>query len=160
VDAQGFVVASALTDSGQDDATEGVRMIGGLDRAIGRFTADGAYDTRAVYEALAPAGGEPCTIVIPPRKTAAPSQPAEELLEQRDAAIARIAEVGRRRWRKESGGHRQARAENAMFRYKRLVGDRLRAKTPERQTTEARIAVNVLNRMHGLGTPDSQAVVA
>ena len=72
----------------------------------------------------------------------------------------RIAEVGRRRWRKESGAHRQARAENAMFRYKRLLGDRLRAKTPERQTTEARIAVNVLNRMYGLGTPDSQAVVA
>ncbi len=47
-----------------------------------------------------------------------------------------------------------------MFRYKRLLGDRLRAKTPERQTTEARIAVNVLNRMYGLGTPDSQAVVA
>ena len=160
VDAQGLVVASALTDSGQDDATEGVRMIGGLDRAIGRFTADGAYDTRAVYEALAPAGGEPCTIVIPPRKTAAPSQPAEELLEQRDAAIARIAEVGRRRWRKESGAHRQARAENAMFRYKRLVGDRLRAKSPESQATEARIAVNVLDRMHGLGTPDSEAVVA
>ena len=160
VDAQGFVVASALTDSGQDDATEGVRMIGGLDRAIMRFTADGAYDTRAVYEALAPAGGEPCAIVIPPRKTASPSQPAEELLEQRDAAIARIAEVGRRRWRKESGAHRQARAENAMFRYKRLVGDRLRAKSPESQATEARIAVNVLNRMHGLGTPDSEAVVA
>ena len=160
VDAQGFVVASALTDSGQDDAAEGVRMIGGLDCAIARFTADGAYDTRAVYEALAPAGGEPCTIVIPPRKTAAPSQPAEELLEQRDAAIARIAEVGRRRWRKESGAHRQARAENAMFRYKRLVGDRLRAKSPESQRTEARIAVNVLNRMHGLGTPESEAVVA
>ena len=160
VDAQGFVVASSLTDSGQDDATEGVRMIGGLDCAIARFTADGAYDTRAVYEALAPAGGEPCTIVIPPRKTAAPSQPAEELLEQRDAAIARIAEVGRRRWRKESGAHRQARAENAMFRYKRFVGEGLRAKIPGAQATEARIAVNVLNRMYGLGMPDSQPVVA
>ena len=98
--------------------------------------------------------------MIPPRKTAAPSQPAEELLEQRDAAIDRIAEVGRRRWRKESGAHRQARAENAMFRYKRLVGDRLRAKSPESQATEARIAVNVLDRMHGLGTPESEAVVA
>ena len=32
---------------------------------------------------------------------------------QRDGAIARIAEVGRRRWRKEAGAHRQARAENA-----------------------------------------------
>ena len=47
-----------------------------------------------------------------------------------------------------------------MFRYKRLVGDRLRAKSPESQATEARIAVNVLNRMHGLGTPESEAVVA
>ena len=28
LDAQGFVVASAVTDSGQDDATEGVRMYG------------------------------------------------------------------------------------------------------------------------------------
>ena len=135
-------------------------MIGGRDRDIRRFAADGAYDTRAVYEALAPAGGEPCTIVIPPRKTAAPSQPAEELFEQRDAAIARIAEVGRRRWHKESGAHLQARGENAMFRYKRLVGDGLRAKTPGAQATEARIAVSDLNRMLGLGMPHSEAVVS
>ena len=158
VDTQGFIVASALTDSGQDDAAVGVRMICDLDCAIGRFTANGAYDTRAIYQALASAGHDPRTIVIPPRKTATPSQPPEELLEQRDAAIDRIAEVGRRRWRKESGAHRQARAENAMFRYKRLVGDRLRAKSPESQRTEARIAVNVLNRMYGLGMPDSEAI--
>ena len=138
----------------------GLKILGGLDCAIGRFTADGACDTRAVYEALASATGEPCTIVIPPRKTAAPSQPPEELLEQRDAAIARIAEVGRRRWRKESGAHLQARGENAMFRYKRLVGDRLGAKTPGVQTTEALIAVRVLNRMFGLGMPHSEAVVS
>ena len=161
VDAQGFIVASALTDSGQDDATEGVRMIGGLGRAIGRFTADGAYDTRPVYEALATAGSGPgVTIVIPPRKTASASQPPEQILEQRDDAIARIAVVGRRQWRKESGAHRQARAENAMFRYKRLVGDGLRAKKPGAQANEAKIAVNVLNRMFGLGMPDSEAVVA
>ena len=92
--------------------------------------------------------------------TAKPSQPPEAFLEQRDAAIGRIAEVGRRRWRKESGAHRQARGENAMFRYKRIIGDRLRAKTPAAQAKEARIAVSVLNRMSGLGTPDSEAVVS
>jgi len=75
-------------------------------------------------------------------------------------AIGRIAEVGRRRWRKESGAHLQARGENAMFRYKRLVGDRLGAKTPGVQTTEALIAVRVLNRMFGLGMPHSEAVVS
>ena len=47
-----------------------------------------------------------------------------------------------------------------MFRYKRIIGDRLRAKTPEAQVKEARIAVSVLNRMSGLGTPDSEAVVS
>jgi hypothetical protein len=160
-DSQGFIVASALTDSREHDAPVGVRMIDRLEGPIGRFTADGAYDTRAVYQALVTAAGESgVTIVIPPRKTATPSQPPEELLEQRDAAIDRIAEVGRRRWRKESGAHRQARAENAMYRYKRLVGDGLRAKTPGAQATEARIAVSVLNRMFGLGMPDSKAVVA
>ena len=47
-----------------------------------------------------------------------------------------------------------------MFRYKRLIGDGLRANTPEAQATEARIAVSVLNRMFGLGMPDSGAVVS
>ncbi len=140
--------------------TKGV-AITGVDGAIGRFTADGAYDTREVYEALGGAAGQPpVRIVIPPRKRAMPSQPPEKLLEQRDAAIGRIAEVGRRRWRKESGAHLQARGENAMFRYKCIVGDRLRAKTPGAQTTEALIAVSVLNRMSGLGVPLSEAVVS
>ncbi len=133
----------------------------GLEGAIDRFTADGAYDTRPVYEALATACGEPdVTIVIPPRKTASASEPPEEILAQRDDAIARIAVVGRRQWRKESGAHRQARAENAMFRYKRLIGTALRAKKPRAQANEAKISVNVLNRMFALGMPDSEAVVA
>ena len=83
------------------------------DLAIGRFTADGSYDTREVYEALAGAAGEARVgIVIPPRKTATHSQPPEDLVEQRDAAIGRIAEVGRLRWRKESEAHRQDRGED------------------------------------------------
>ena len=98
------------------------------------------------------------TIVIPPRKTASPSKPREELFEQRDAAIARIAEVGRRQWRKEAGAHQQARAENGMYRHKRVIGDALRSRKPDAQKREAMIAVNVLNRMTTLGTPESVAV--
>ena len=47
-----------------------------------------------------------------------------------------------------------------MLRYKRIVGDRLRAKKPGAQAREAKIGVWVLNRMHELGMPTSQAVVA
>lgn len=159
VDARGFIVASELTESGVDDASVGIEMIREQGPRISRFTADGAYDTRAVYESLAAAGGERITVVIPPRKDATLSTSDDDVLRQRDAAIARIAEVGRRRWRKEAGAHRQARAENAMLRYKRIIGEALRARKMTTQTTEARIAVNVLNRMTGLGTPVSVAVV-
>ncbi len=98
--------------------------------------------------------------MIPPRKTASSSQPPEDVLKQRDVAIERIAEVGRRQWRKEAGAHQQARAENGMFRYKRVIRDGLRARKFEAQKREAAIAVNVLNRMIELGMPKSEAIAA
>ena len=157
VDAGGFIVASELTESGVDDGSVGATMIRGQGAGIERFTADGAYDTRAIYEALAATGGTGVNVVIPPRREATPS--GDEVLRQRDAAIVRIAEVGRRRWRKEAGAHRQARAENAMLRYKRILGEALRARKMATQATEARIGVSVLNRMTTLGKPNSVAVI-
>ncbi len=46
------------------------------------------------------------------------------------------------------------RAENAVYRHKRLIGDRLQTKRPEAQMREAMIAVRVLNRMTELGVPE------
>ncbi len=79
---------------------------------------------------------------------------------RRNAAIRRIAEVGLRQWRKESVAHQQARAENGMFRYKRIIGDGLRARRLEAQRREAMIGVLAINRMTALGVPKSVAVVA
>ena len=72
--------------------------------------------------------------------------------------IRKVKEIGRRRWKKESGYHRQARAENAFFRYKSIIGDRLRARNSNAQKTEALIACNILNRMTNLGRPKSYAI--
>ncbi len=47
-----------------------------------------------------------------------------------------------------------------MFRYKQIIGDRLRAKGTTAQMREAMIAVRVLNRTTELGVPESVAVVA
>lgn len=160
VDSDGFIVASELTDSGVDDPSVGISMINETRAVIRRFTADGAYDTTTIYETLLAAGAARLNIVIPPRKTASPSKPARHVLGQRDAAIERIAVVGRRQWRKESGAHQQARAENAMFRYKRIIGVALRAGKFETQKREAKIAVNVINRMTELGMPQCTALVA
>ncbi len=158
VDGNGFIVASRLTESSADDAAVGTRILEGLDVMLERFTADGAYDTRAVYEAVAAIGVPGLKIVIPPKRTAVADPRAAGAWLQRNQAIARIGTVGRRQWRKESGAHRQARAENAVYRYKRIIGDRLRARRPEAQTKEAMIAVSVLNRMTELGVPESVAV--
>jgi hypothetical protein len=48
--------------------------------------------------------------------------------------------------------------ENTFFRYKSIIGDRLRARHPKSQEAEALIACNILNRMLELGKPKSFAV--
>ncbi len=72
----------------------------------------------------------------------------------------RVKEIGRRRWKNESGYHRQARVENAFFRYKSIIGDRLRARHPKAQKAEALIACKILNGMTALGRPASYAIGA
>ena len=113
-----------------------------------------------MYEALAASGAAHISIVIPPKKTATVDSRATLPWCQRNDAIESIGEVGRRQWRKESGAHRQAQAENGLYRYKRIIGDRLRALYCEAQKREALIAVNVINRMTALGMPESVKVVA
>jgi len=58
-------------------------------------------------------------------------------------------------WQKASGYTKRARAEAAIGRFKRVIGDGLRSRTDERQTTEMDVAVQVLNRMLELGRPES-----
>jgi hypothetical protein len=72
----------------------------------------------------------------------------------------RVEEIGRRQWKKESGYHQQARVENTFFRYKAIIGDKLRARHPESQEAEVIIACDILNRMTGLGMPESLAIGA
>ncbi len=70
----------------------------------------------------------------------------------------RVRKIGRRRWKKESGYHRQARVENAFFRYKSIIGDRLLARHSKAQKTEAMVACNILNRMTELARSASYAI--
>jgi hypothetical protein len=112
-----------------------------------------------MYEALDAAGAANIRIVIPPKKTATVDSRATGVWCQRNEAIEWIGAVGRRQWRKESGAHPQARAENGMCRYKCIIGDHLRARHREAQKREALIAVHVINRMTELGMPESAKIV-
>ena len=67
VDRSGVIVARALTEASVDDATTGITLIEAVDDALGRVTADTAYDTIGFYEA---AGARGATVVVPPTSTA------------------------------------------------------------------------------------------
>ncbi len=54
--------------------------------------------------------------------------------------------------------HRQARAENTFYRYKRTFGHRPRSRHEDTQRAEALIGCRILNRMTELGMPQSYPV--
>ena len=154
VDRSGLIVAEAVTESNVDDATTGIKLLEVADGDIASVTADAAYDTITFYDA---AGARGARVVVPPAKTATvfrwrPRSSA------RDRTIRKVKTLGRRRWKKESGYHRQARVENAFFRYKSIFRDGLRARTPGGQAAEALLACKVLNRMTELGRPESYSI--
>ena len=95
--------------------------------------------------------------VVPPTKTASLSRRGARS-GARDRTIRRVKALGRRRWKKASGDHQQARVENAFFRYTSIVGDCLRARSSSGQRREAVLACNVLNRMTELGRPVSYRI--
>ena len=123
---------------------------------IESFTADGAYDTAAVYDLLASRNAE---IVVPPVKNARLSKSKAAGAVARNATVESIRELGRREWKKQTDYHQQAHAENAFYRYKQLTGGRLRGRNNEAQATEVKLAVNVLNRMLELGAPQSEPIL-
>ena len=54
--------------------------------------------------------------------------------------------------------HRQGRVENAFFRYKSIIGDSLRARSPAGQGSEVVLGCEILNRMNALGRPVSYRI--
>lgn len=124
---------------------------------IASVTADSAYDGEPVYQAVADRAPE-AAVVIPPRATAKASAQADQAPTQRDRHIQTIAPRGRRGWQRATGYGRRSLVETAMFRYKTLIGRRLRARSLPGQKAETRMSWAVINRMTHLGMPVSRRV--
>ena len=157
VDRTGVIVAQTLTHGSADDARVGVDLIDGIEDDMASFTADAAYDTLAIYDASA---ARNAIVVVPPSRSATQSRQLRSPSSARDSTVMRVQEIGRCQWKKESGYHQQARVENTFFRYKSIIGDRLRARHPKSQEAEALIVCNILNRMTELDRPESFAIGA
>ena len=154
VDQSGVIRVHTLTEATGDDATTGLDLLTAVKGPLVRVTADVASDTVAVYETATARGA---TVIIPPAKTAnisghGPRSPA------RDRTITWVKQLGRRRWKKASGYHRQGRVENAFFRDTSIIGDGLRARSPAGQGSEAVLGCEILNRMTALGRPVSYRI--
>ena len=160
VDDEGFIVAAELTASSTDDASTLPDLLDQIEVPIRRFTADGAYDLRSVYDRVGAAGTGDVVIVIPPRRSAVSAGQTDGPWAQREAVLERIQAIGRRAWQKESGYRQQARVENGFFRYKSVLGGSLKAKNIKAQRREAMIGCHILNRMAELGKPKSYAVAS
>ncbi len=109
-----------------------------------QVSGDGAYDTKACYESISQRGAK---ATIPPRRNATQRRcdNSPEKLAIRDANLRQIQQQGRYAWRVASGCTRQSVAENAVFRFKRIFGSRLRARRFDNERVEGWITCMVLN---------------
>jgi Transposase DDE domain len=149
----GRIAAAELTGKEVDDGSRVGPLLDQVTGPVASFTGDGAYDRADVYGAVAERHPE-AAVIVPPRATAVPSGTAETEPTQRDRHLQLIAARGRMGWQKASGYTKRARAEAAIARWKRVIGDGLRSRTDERRATEVAVAARALNRMLELGRPN------
>ena len=146
-----------LTTSEVHDGSHLPTLLDAIAGELGQVSADTAYDSATCYEAILARGAVP---TIPPRRNARFSNAKDPPVAraERDAVLHCIKERGRYAWRTSSGATRQSLAENAVSRFKALVGGTLASRTLERQQVEALVKSQVLNRMAMLGMPRSERI--
>jgi hypothetical protein len=146
-----------LTESRVHDSQPLPSLLDQIPDPIGQVSGDGAYDTRACYEAVLQRQATPTFV---PRRTARPGTAKDPTgwRAARNRILQQIEAQGRSAWRAFSGYTRQSIAENTMFRFKQLFRGRLWARGLDTQRTEARVKCSVLNRVTQLGMPEAVRV--
>jgi hypothetical protein len=157
VDENGWILASKVTNGHEHDLSQVPNLLAQVDRKIDRFVGDKVYDQESVYEAVA-LHSPGVEVVVPPRKNAVSSANSISVPCNRDRHIADIQSKGWSEWKRQSGYYLQSHAENAFYRYKKIIGGRMRAKNDEAQKREAAIGCIILNRILGMGEPSSCSV--
>ena len=147
------LTAAAMTDKDLLDRNAMAGLLAQTEADIERVCADGAYDFEQCYRAIKQHGA---VALIPPREDAVVR--GKSPFEQRDANVRAIKRMGRKEWKKASTYHKRSLVETAFFRLKTIFSDRLRSRTMETQTAEAKIRCLAMNRMTGLGMPESYAI--
>lgn len=150
------ILASELITNEVGDLSMAGPLLEQVQSPLLSVMADGAYDAKSVYQAMAVRQPDsPPAVIIPPRVTAVPRPATGKVPSWRDRHMQVIQEKGRRGWERAVSYGKRSLVETAMFRYKSLIGPTLRAHTLPAQKTEACVAFSVINRITQLGKPIS-----
>lgn len=79
-------------------------------------------------------------------------------MRERNRNVRFIRYLGRREWHKRSGYSRRSMVENAIYRYKTILGRAMRSRGLDGQRAEAQLRCGILDRMVLLGMPNSYKV--
>ena len=158
VDENGYIASSELTTHNISDCATIGTLLEEIDSPIDTVLADGAYDQPSTYKALIAhqnQHGNEISIkaVVPPNLGFRAEMPDDSKLRLDNI---RLMEQGRKRWQKHTNYGRRAKAENAIYRYKSIIGNKLKSRTFLNQKTESKVAANILNIMTKLGMPDTK----
>ena len=149
-----MILANTLTGNNVDDADVVGELLKQIESNIDSFTGDSAYDKNKVYDTLKQKHIKP---IIPPRKNARIKKHGNRkgMKIIRDKNIRAIRKMGRKKWKQKIKYHRRSISETAMFRYKIIIGDRLKSRIFTKQQNESKIACKILNKMTKCGMPIS-----
>lgn len=127
-EATGEIVTAVVTTNDVSDDQVFSDLLDGVEGEIAQVSGDGADDKYKCYE-TAHQGGIKTT--IPPRKNAVIRQHGncKALPAPRDENLRGIRQIGRQKWKHESGYHRRSLSETTMFRFKVLFSGKLRRRS-------------------------------
>ncbi|EKZ9236250.1 IS5-like element ISVpa3 family transposase, partial [Vibrio vulnificus] len=147
------IVAAELSLSNVTDAEVLPNLLKQTRRRIIEISGDGAYDTRGCHDAIRFKRAVP---LIPPREGAA----FWENGHPRNLAVGCQKLYGsNNKWKKRYGYHKRSLSETAMYRVKQLLGGRLSLRNYNAQVGETYAMIKALNKLTGLGMPETQCVV-
>jgi hypothetical protein len=160
----GEIAAQVLTDNKTEDAAVLPELLAdtfdqGID--INKVGTDGACDHYECWDMLIELDIEP---IIPPRENAVLQLDEDGIATEhpRNLALEIIdqggEEANRKGWKAQSGHHRRSKSENAFFRWKTILGEKMYAREFGNQKTEAAVKAAVLNKFIQIAAPKSVKV--
>ena len=143
VDQYNIIQTSELTNRKTHDVSVVDNLVKPMSKQVKQVTADTAYDTNNAYNLFGKKFSN-VDIVIPPRSNAIDEKHNHWM---RNRNLREIKYYGRMKWQTNRDYGKRNRAERAIGRYKRILGNRLHSREFERQRQEAIIGCSILNKM-------------